>query len=46
MFVEGSLKVILSATIIVSLPLLVVGYLMASSLLSQLKEDYPLNDAD
>lgn len=46
MFVEGSLKVILSATIIVSLPLLVVGYLMGSSLLSQLKEDYPLNDDD
>ena len=41
MFVEGSLKVILSATIIVSLPLLAVGYLMASSLLQQLREDYP-----
>jgi BCCT family betaine/carnitine transporter len=41
MFVEGSLKVILSATIIVSLPLLVVGYLLASSLLQQLKEDFP-----
>jgi BCCT family betaine/carnitine transporter len=41
MFVEGSLKVILSATIIVSLPLLAVGYMMASSLLQQLREDYP-----
>jgi len=41
MFVEGSLKVILSATIIVSLPLLAVGYMMASSLLHQLREDYP-----
>jgi BCCT family betaine/carnitine transporter len=41
MFVEGSLKVILSATIIVSLPLLVVGYLLASSLYQQLKEDFP-----
>ncbi len=41
MFVDGSLKVILSATIVVSLPLLIVGYLMADSLLTLLREDYP-----
>jgi BCCT family betaine/carnitine transporter len=41
MFIDGGIKVILSATIVVSLPLLVVGYLMARSLLSQLQEDHP-----
>lgn len=39
MFVDGGLKVILSATIVVSLPLLVVGVLMAISLIKMLKED-------
>ena len=42
MFVDGGIKVILSTTIVVSLPLLVVGYLMASSLMQQLREDHPL----
>lgn len=41
MFVDGGLKVILSTTIVVSLPLLLVGYLMASSLLQMLQQDYP-----
>jgi BCCT family betaine/carnitine transporter len=41
MFIEGGIKVILSTTIVVSLPLLVVGYLMASSLLKLLREDHP-----
>ena len=39
MFVEGGLKVILSTTIVVSLPLLIVGVMMCWSLLSQLRED-------
>lgn len=39
MFVEGGLKVILSATIVVSLPLLVVGVLMCVSLVRQLRAD-------
>lgn len=39
MFVDGGLKVILSATIVVSLPLLFVGAVMASSLVKMLKED-------
>jgi len=42
MFIDGGIKVILSTTIIVSLPLLAVGYLMATSLLKMLREDYPL----
>jgi BCCT family betaine/carnitine transporter len=41
MFVDGGLKVILSTTIVVSLPLLIVGYLMATSLLTMLREDHP-----
>tara|TARA_R100000005_G_C5003821_1_gene212517 strand:+ start:10252 stop:11784 length:1533 start_codon:yes stop_codon:yes gene_type:complete len=41
MFIDGGLKVILSTTIIVSLPLLAVGYLMATSLLKMLREDHP-----
>jgi BCCT family betaine/carnitine transporter len=39
LFVEGGLKVVLSATIVVSLPLLAVGVLMAASLVRQLRED-------
>ena len=39
MFVEGGLKVILSTTIVVSLPLLVVGILLARSILILLRED-------
>jgi BCCT family betaine/carnitine transporter len=39
LFVEGGLKVILSTTIVVSLPLLVIGVLMAISLVRMLKED-------
>jgi len=41
MFIEGGIKVVLSTTIVVSLPLLFVGYLMASSLLRLLREDHP-----
>ena len=41
MFVDGGVKVVLSTTIVVSLPLLLVGFLMANSLLQQLKEDHP-----
>ena len=36
----GALKVIQSATLIVSLPLIVVGVLMSLSLVKQLKEDH------
>jgi BCCT family betaine/carnitine transporter len=39
MFVDGGLKVVLSTTIVVSLPLLLVGYLLARSLLTLLQED-------
>jgi len=39
MFVEGGIKVLLSATIVVSLPLLVVGVLLAVSLMRMLRED-------
>ena len=39
MFVEGGLKVILSTTIVASLPLLAVGVLMAVSLVRLLRED-------
>ena len=45
MFIEGGIKVVLSTTIVVSLPLLVVGYLMASSLLKLLREDHPRREA-
>tara|TARA_R110002110_G_scaffold205066_7_gene417142 strand:+ start:283859 stop:285322 length:1464 start_codon:yes stop_codon:yes gene_type:complete len=41
MFVDGGIRVILSTTIVVSVPLLLVGYMMAKSLLTQLQEDYP-----
>lgn len=41
MFVDGGLRVILSATIVVSLPLLLVGVLMAVSLVRMLREDHP-----
>lgn len=39
MFVEGGIKVVLSATIIVSLPLLAVGVLLAVSLMRMLRQD-------
>ncbi|MGB7904949.1 MAG: BCCT family transporter [Steroidobacteraceae bacterium] len=39
MFIDGGLKVILSATIVCSLPLLAVGLLMVLSLLKMLRED-------
>jgi BCCT family betaine/carnitine transporter len=39
MFAEGGLKVVLSATIVVSLPLIAVGVLMALSLMRLLRED-------
>lgn len=39
LFVDGGLKVILSTTIVVSLPLLGIGVLMAISLVRMLKED-------
>jgi BCCT family betaine/carnitine transporter len=39
MFVEGGLKVVLATTIVVSLPLLAVGVLMAASLRRMLHED-------
>ncbi len=39
MFVDGGLRVILSATIVVSLPLMLVGVLMSLSLLRMLRED-------
>ncbi|MDH5311387.1 MAG: BCCT family transporter, partial [Gammaproteobacteria bacterium] len=39
MFIDGGLRVILSATIVVSLPLLVIGVLMCRSLLKMLRED-------
>jgi betaine/carnitine transporter, BCCT family len=41
MFVDGGIKVVLSTTIVVSLPLLLVGYMLARSLLIQLREDHP-----
>ncbi len=41
MFIDGGIKVMLSTTIVVSLPLLAVGYMMAHSLLTQLREDHP-----
>jgi BCCT family betaine/carnitine transporter len=41
MFVDGGLKVVLSTTIVVSLPLLLVGVLLGRSLLILLREDHP-----
>ncbi len=40
MFVDGGLRVVLSATIVVSLPLLFVGLVMCMSLLKMLREDH------
>ncbi|MEM7015704.1 MAG: BCCT family transporter [Pseudomonadota bacterium] len=40
MFLDGGLKVVLSATIVVSLPLLFIGVLMCLSLMKMLREDY------
>ncbi|MEH6588683.1 MAG: BCCT family transporter [Halioglobus sp.] len=40
MFIDGGLKVMLSTTIVVSLPLLVVGVLMCVSLVKMLREDH------
>ncbi|MEM1142710.1 MAG: BCCT family transporter [Pseudomonadota bacterium] len=45
MFVDGGIKVVLSTTIVVSLPLLFVGVLLAASLLKSLREDHPLSSA-
>jgi len=39
MFIDGGLKVVLSTTIVVSLPLLVVGVMMCASLMKMLRED-------
>ena len=39
LFVEGGLKVVQSATIVVSLPLLAVGVLLALSILRMIRED-------
>jgi BCCT family betaine/carnitine transporter len=39
MFVEGGIKVVLSATIVVSLPLIAVGILLAVSLMRMLRQD-------
>jgi BCCT family betaine/carnitine transporter len=44
MFVDGGLRVILSATIVVSLPLIGVGVLMALSLLRMLRADAGPNE--
>lgn len=41
MFVEGGLKVVLSATIVFSLPLIAIGVLTAMSLTKMLREDVP-----
>ncbi|MEM1411168.1 MAG: BCCT family transporter, partial [Pseudomonadota bacterium] len=41
MYIEGGLQTILSTTIVVSLPLLLVGFLLARSLLTLLREDHP-----
>jgi BCCT family betaine/carnitine transporter len=42
MFIDGGIQVMLSTTIVASLPLLVVGVIMTSSLLKMLREDYQL----
>jgi BCCT family betaine/carnitine transporter len=39
MYIEGGLKVVLSATVVVSLPLIAVGVLMGLSLMRMLRED-------
>ena len=39
MFIDGGLKVILSTTIVVSLPLIIVGVLMCISLVRMLQQD-------
>lgn len=41
MFIDGGLKTILSTTIVVSLPLLLLGLVLAISLMRQLREDFP-----
>lgn len=40
MYIDGGLKVILSTTIVVSLPLIIIGGFMAYSLINMLKEDF------
>ena len=40
MFIDGGIQVMLSTTIVASLPLLVIGVVMTSSLLKMLREDY------
>jgi BCCT family betaine/carnitine transporter len=39
LFVEGGVKVVQSATVVVSLPLLAVGVLLALSILRMIRED-------
>jgi BCCT family betaine/carnitine transporter len=39
MFIEGGIKVVLSATIVFSLPLIAIGVLMCMSLMKMLRED-------
>jgi BCCT family betaine/carnitine transporter len=41
MFIDGGIKVVLSATIVVSLPLVLLGFVLASSLIRLLQEDHP-----
>lgn len=41
MFMDGGLKVVLSTTIVVSLPLLLIGVILARSLVILLREDHP-----
>jgi BCCT family betaine/carnitine transporter len=41
LFVEGGIRVVQSATIVVSLPLLAVGVLLAASLMRMIREDAP-----
>ena len=42
LFIDGGIRVILSATVVVSLPLIIVGVLMCISLVKMLQEDHPL----
>ena len=39
MFIEGGIKVVLSATIVFSMPLIAIGVLMCMSLTKMLRED-------
>jgi BCCT family betaine/carnitine transporter len=46
LFVKGGIKVVQSATIVVSLPLLAVGVLLALSILRMLRDDERRDAAD